>query len=108
MKLLFRTAIFHDSYLQELSSKLFYKKSCPEKFCNIHMKTPVLESLFNKVGGLCSFIKKGLQRRCFPANIANFLRTAILKNVCERLLLNLTDFSEQLVFREATFSEQLI
>ena len=29
------------------------------------------------------------------------LRTAILKNICEWLLLFLTDFSEQLVFREA-------
>ena len=35
---------------------------------------PVLESLFNKVAGLglkvCNFIKKRLQRRFFPANIA--------------------------------------
>ena len=30
------------------------------KFCNIHRKAPVLESLFNKVEGLraCNFIKK--------------------------------------------------
>ena len=25
---------------------------------------------------------------CFPVNIARFLRTPILKNICERLLLN--------------------
>ena len=38
----------------------------------------VLESLFNKVAGLkgYNFIKKGLQHRCFPANIAKSLRTA--------------------------------
>ena len=36
----------------------------------------VLESLFNKVPGLNAgnFIKKRLQRSCFPVNIAKFLR----------------------------------
>ena len=33
-------------------------------------------------------IKKRLQHRCFPINIAKFLRTSILKNICERLLLH--------------------
>ena len=28
------------------------------------------------------------QHRCFPVNIAKFLRTPILTNICERLLLN--------------------
>ena len=56
------------------------------------MKTLVLESLFNKVTGLqtCNFIKKRLQHRCFPVNIAKFLRTPVLKNICERLLLQIT------------------
>ena len=47
------------------------------------------EYLFNKVAGLkaCNFIKERLQDRCFPMNIANFLRTPILKNIYERLLL---------------------
>ena len=42
------------------------------------MKTPVLESLFNKVAGLkaSSFIKKRLQHSSFPVKKANFLRTA--------------------------------
>ena len=35
------------------------------------------------------FIKKRLQHRCFPVNIAKFLRTPILKNICEQLLLDL-------------------
>ena len=49
----------------------------------------VLESLFNKVAGLkaYNFIKKRRQSRCFSVNIAKFLRTATLKNTCERLLL---------------------
>ena len=39
---------------------------------------PVLESLFNKSAGLqvCNFMKKRLQHRCFPVNIAKYLRTA--------------------------------
>ena len=53
------------------------------------MKSPVLKSLFNKVAGLqaCNFTKKRLQHRCFPVNIVKFLRTPILKNICEWLLL---------------------
>ena len=45
----------------------------------------MLESLFNKVSFL---IKKSLQHRHLPVNIANFLRTPILKKSCERLLLS--------------------
>ena len=36
----------------------------------------------------CNFIKKRLLRSCFPVNISKFLRTPILNNICERLLLN--------------------
>ena len=41
------------------------------------MKTPMLESHFSNVAGLkaSKFIKKKLQRRCFPVNMAKFLRT---------------------------------
>ena len=43
----------------------------------------MLESLFNKAAALqaCNFIKKRLQHRCFPVNIAKFLRTPILMNI---------------------------
>ena len=54
-----------------------------------------------------TLLKTRLQLKCFPANITKFLRTSILKNICERLLLCLTDFSEQLVFREAIFQYSL-
>ena len=52
------------------------------KVSNIHRKTPVLKSLFRKVASLeaYKFIKKRLQHRCFPVNIANFLRKFYLKN----------------------------
>ena len=48
------------------------------KVRNIHSETPVLDSHFNKVTGqkACNFIKKRLQERLFPVNIAKFLRTA--------------------------------
>ena len=59
------------------------------KFCKFHRKTPVLECLVNKVVSLqnCSFIKKKLQHSCFPLKFAKFLRTPILKSICEKLLL---------------------
>ena len=45
---------------------------------------PVLESRFNTVE-----IKMTLQYMRFPVKIAKFLRIPILKNICERLLLDL-------------------
>ena len=46
----------------------------------------MLESLFKKFAGLQadSFITKGLQHSCFSVNIAKFLKTSILKDICER------------------------
>ena len=35
------------------------------------------------------FIEKRLQHRCFPMKFPQFLRTTILKNICERLLLKI-------------------
>ena len=70
---------------------MFYKKAVLNlKICNIHhKKTPVLQSIFNKVAEhkACSVIKKRLQHRCFPGNIAKSLRISILMIICKRLLL---------------------
>ena len=41
-------------------------------------KTPMLESLFNKIAGL-QFIEKGLQHSCFPVNITKFTAITNLK-----------------------------
>ena len=51
----------------------------------------MLESFFNNFAGLQAhnFITKRLQHRCFPVNIVKFLKTSILKDIFERLLLNL-------------------
>ena len=52
-----------------LNSKMLHIEAgvhrCSEKFRNIHRKTPVLESPFNKVACLqaCNVTKKRLQRR---------------------------------------------
>ena len=56
------------------------KKAVLKNFA-ILRRTPVLESLFNKVAGLqaFNFIKKRLYHRCFSVNIAKFFRTPILK-----------------------------
>ena len=63
------------------------------------MKAPVLESLFNKVVDLqvCNFLKKRLQRRCFPVNITKSFRVAIMKIICGRLLQPLEVFCKVFV-----------
>ena len=50
----------------------------------------MLESLFKKAAGLkaCNFIEKRLQHKCFPVKFAKFLKTTILKNICEQLILS--------------------
>ena len=52
---------------------------CPSKNFNIHRKTTVLESSFRKVADLKVYncIKKRFRYRCFPINMAKFLRPAI-------------------------------
>ena len=58
-------------------------QSCSQKFHNNHG----IDLKINNHLEACSFIKKRLQLRCFPVNIARFLRPPILKNFCEQLLL---------------------
>ena len=68
-----------------------FRKAVLKHFAIFTGKHLLLESLFKKVADLkpCNFIKKKLQHRCFSVNIAEFLRTPILKNICERLLLSI-------------------
>ena len=49
---------------------------------------------FNEVGFLrgATLSIKGIQHRCFLVNIAKFLRITILKNICEWLLLQITEY----------------
>ena len=70
--------IFFYLQKQPFADVLQYK--CSKIFCNIHMRTLALETLFNKAAGpnIYNFIKKQLRRRCFPVNITKFLRTPFL------------------------------
>ena len=54
-------------------------------------------SLFNKVAAnqTCNFTKIRLQHRCFPVKFVKFLRTPVLKNICQQMLLQ-TKGSEKL------------
>ena len=57
----------------------------------------MFESPFNKVSGRqpSNFTKERLQHRCFPVNNTKFLRTPILKSICEQLLLLIVIFSQE-------------
>ena len=65
-----------------------------------------------EVKNTCNFIKKRLQHRCFPVNIANLFRIPILKNICEWLLLKqlpiLKNTSEQLLLTLLLNSKNLL
>ena len=76
-------------FFQKRPPEVFFKKMCSWKFRKFHMKSPVLEPLFNNVAGLqaCNFIEKMLQHWCFPMKFVKFLVTPILKNIRERLFL---------------------
>ena len=58
-----------------------------------------MESLSDKVADFkaCNIIKKRLQHRCFPVNIAKSLRASILKIICKWLLLPLEVFCKEFV-----------
>ena len=60
---------------------MFFKIEGSLKFRNIHKKLLMLESLSNQdllKKGLLNFIKKRLQHRCFPVNIAKLFKNSFL------------------------------
>ena len=68
----------------------FTRKPYP-KFCQIleaAKKTPVPETLFDKVAGLrpATLLKKCLLHRCFPVNFDKSLRIPFLQNTSGPLL----------------------
>ena len=64
----------------------------------------------NKVAGLqvCNFIKKRLQHRYFLVNIGKFIRTPILKNICEWLLPHFWKVFCKNVFQIITLMDQTL
>ena len=61
------------------SFKHYYTLKLFLKLCNTYRKTPVSSLFCSKVASLtrATFLKKRLQHRCFPVNIAKFLRAPI-------------------------------
>ena len=68
---------------QKQPPDVFYEKSFSK---NLH--TGKRKNTCSGVYFACNFIKNRLQHRCFSVNIAKFLRTSILKYICEQLLLD--------------------
>ena len=66
---------------------MFYKKAVLKNLAIFIGKHLSWSLSFNENAGLQSFgfIKKRLQYRCFVVNIAKFLRTLVLENICKRL-----------------------
>ena len=48
-----------------------------------------------RAGSACNFINKRLRHKYFPVKFAKFLRTPMLKSICERLLLHLKYYIQQ-------------
>ena len=76
-------------------SQMFFKIGVSYEFHNIHRKTHVLQSRWIKVADLtdCNFIKKRLQHKCFPANIAKFPRKTFFTEHLRWLLLYFRHYS---------------
>ena len=56
---------------------MFYKKAVPKNFTIFTGKNMYWSLFLNSQ----AYIKRRLRHRCFPVNIAKFLRTLILKNI---------------------------
>ena len=74
--------ILPEAIVQRCSVKRYSKE-----FCKIYRKTPVPESLFNKVAGIspATLLKKRLWKRSFSMNFPKSLRTTFLQNTSGRL-----------------------
>ena len=70
------------SSLSESEAATRGKRKCSRKFRKIHRKTPVPESLFQKIASLrlATLLKKRLWHRRFSLSFAKFSRTSCLKN----------------------------
>ena len=100
--MIFFTVIFSKFCKKSRSShqRCSIKKAILKNFCSIHRKTPVSESLFDKVVGLytCNFIKKTLTQMFF-CEYCN-----IFKNTYFEKQLQMTAFVNS---RAAVFQESL-
>ena len=81
----FKEFYYHTKFRETIINRRCLTKKLLLKNSQYSPKTFV--SLFNKNASLrlCNFIKKVIEHNCFPLNIPKFLRTSILKSICERL-----------------------
>ena len=107
IKLINLLCLHHWCFSGKLRNFLQEQKQPPEVFCKTNVlkiftifteKRLCWSHFFNKVAESsclqhCRFIKKRLQRRRFTVNIVNFIRTRIMKNICEELFLKKLDAS---------------
>ena len=72
---------------QKQPPKVFCKKGVLINFAKFIVKHLCQSLFFNKVAGLRpeTLLKRRLWHRCFPMNIAKFLRTPFLENTSGRL-----------------------
>ena len=75
---------------QKQPPEVFYKKAVLKSFA-IFTRKHLCWSLF-LIKLFLNFIQKRHKHRWFPLNIAKFLRTPILQNICELLLQNMWFF----------------
>ena len=66
-----------------------FEKSVLKDLIKFTGKHPCQSLFFNTVAGLrpATLFQKRLWHRCFPVNFQTFLKTRILKNICEQFLL---------------------
>ena len=74
-------------------SNIFLKIYVKQNICRSRHRRCSIKKLLLKIFAIftgkhlkpCNFVKKRLQHKYFPVNIAKFLRAPILKNICELL-----------------------
>ena len=73
-----------------------HRCSIKKLFLKIYKKTHVLQSLFNKVGGLkaCNFILKRLQHSCFPREYSKIFKTTCFREHHQETTSTIEQFSK--------------
>ena len=87
----------------------FCKKANLKNFAILTEKHLCWSLFLIKLQAVCNFIKKRLQHKWLFVNIAKFVRSPILKNICERLLLKGVLVQKYLIFLKIVsyFQEKL-
>ena len=78
-------SLHRSEYIKKKPLEMFYKKGLLKYFTNFTRKHLRWSNFLIKFTATDLFIKKRLRHRCFLVEFAKFLKTPILKNICERL-----------------------